>query len=246
MDRHVYERMRSLQQTHWWFAGRRAVLSRLIADLPLPRRARLFEAGLGVGGNVPMLRAFGELEGLEPDGPSRDYVLAEYGLAAADGRLPDALPFPPGRFDAVFALDVVEHVEDDAGAVAALGALVAPGGFLVVTVPAYQWMWSAHDVSHHHQRRYTRAELEALMARAGLTCVKASYFNTLLFPLAAAVRFLKRLLKVDSADDALPPAPVNRLMTWLFAAEAGWLRHGALPFGLSVVGIARREAAAAG
>lgn len=236
--------MRGLQDQHWWFAGRRAILSRLIADLPLPRRARLLEAGCGVGANVAMLRRFGALEGLEPDAPSRDYVRETFGLTPADGRLPDDLPFAPASFDAVFALDVVEHVDDDVAAIAALGALVAPGGFLVLTVPAYDWMWSAHDLAHHHKRRYTRARLETLMAKAGLRCVRASYFNTLLFPLAAAVRLAKRLLRLEGADDHMPPALVNRVMGSLFAAEAGWLRHAGLPFGLSVVGIARREAAA--
>lgn len=243
MERLVYDRMRNLETSHWWFVGRRAILSRLIGDLPLPRDARLLEAGCGVGGNVEMLRQFGQLEGLEPDAPSRDYVRQRYDVSVADGRLPDGLPYGPGDFDAVFALDVVEHVEDDVAAVAALGRLVAPGGFLILTVPAYDWMWSAHDLLHHHKRRYTQARLEALLVQAGLRCVKASYFNTLLFPLAALVRLAKRALRLTGEDDRMPPAGLNSVMRAIFSAEAGWLRHGRLPFGLSIVGIARREAA---
>jgi SAM-dependent methyltransferase len=241
MDRLVYDRMRGLEYSHWWFAGRRAILSRLVGALPLPPQARLLEAGCGVGGNIDMLRRFGRVEGLEPDAPSRDYIQQRYGLSPADGRLPDGLPYAPASFDAVFALDVVEHVAEDASSVAALGRLVKPGGYLILTVPAYGWMWSAHDVAHHHHRRYSRAQLKALIAQSGLTLLKASYFNTLLFPLAAVVRLVKRCLRLTGEDDRLPPAPLNRLMRSLFSAEAHWLARGSLPFGLSIVAIAQRE-----
>lgn len=241
MERHVYDRMRGLEQSHWWFAGRREILGGLIGDLALAADARLLEVGCGVGGNVEMLRRFGRLEGLEPDAPSRAYVQARHGLALADGCLPDDLPYAPASFDAVFALDVVEHIDDDRAAVAALARLVASGGYLVLTVPAYDWMWSAHDLAHHHKRRYTRARLVELLARSGLTCVKASYFNTLLFPLAALVRLTKRLFRLTGDEDVTPPKMVNQLLRRLFSAEAGWLRRAGLPFGLSIVAIARRE-----
>ena len=130
--------------------------------------------------------------------------------------------------------------DDDVDAVRALAGLLVPGGWLIATVPAYQWMWSHHDELHHHKRRYTRKEMVALFEGAGLKVRRASYFNALLFPAAAAVRILKNITGSKAADDAMPSKPVNAVLERLFASEAAWLRHGSLPFGLSIVIIGRK------
>ena len=241
MERVIYDRIRTLEGSHWWFTGRRAILKGLIGDLKLPSKARIVEVGCGGGGNIEMLRQFGEVSAVEPDAPSRDYVSQRLGLAVQPGLLPDGLPFGPGGFDAVCAFDVVEHVDDDAGAVKGLVTLLDPGGYLVITVPAYGWMWSHHDVQHHHKRRYRRAQMEALVTDAGLDIVRASYFNAILFPAAAIVRLAKRLIGNTSADDAMPPRSINALLSQVFSAEAGWLRKRPLPFGLSIIVIGRRR-----
>lgn len=240
MERVIYDRIRTLEGSHWWFTGRRAILTSLIGDLELPPHARIVEVGCGAGGNIEMLRRFGEVSAVEPDKPSRDYVSQRLGLTVQHGLLPDGLPFGPGGFDAVCAFDVVEHVDDDAGAVKGLAALLEPAGYLVITVPAYRWMWSHHDEQHHHKRRYRRSEMEALVKDAGLRVVRASYFNFLLFPMAAIVRMAKKAVGNTSADDAMPPRSLNALLSRVFSAEAGWLRRRPLPFGLSIIVIGRK------
>jgi SAM-dependent methyltransferase len=242
LERAVYDRMRELEQAHWWFVGRRELLGRVIGGLELSRDAKILEVGCGVGGNLPLLRRFGAVEALEPDAESRDYVAARLGVTVADGRLPDGLPYQDRAFDAVCSFDVLEHVEEDAASTRRLAELVAPGGYLVATVPAYRWMWSRHDELHHHRRRYTRAEFEALFRQAGLKVVKASYFNTLLFPLAVAARTAKRWLGLKGEDDRMPPGWLNRLLTRVFRWEATWVAQGAMPFGLSILVVARRPA----
>lgn len=243
MERAAYDRMKTLETTHWWFLGRRHVLGRLLAGLDLPAGARILEAGCGVGGNIEMLSRFGAVQAFEPDAPSRAYVAARTGVAPVEGFLPGDVPFGKRSFDAVCALDVIEHVDDDAGAVAALAEMVAPGGYLIVTVPAYQWMWSRHDEVHHHKRRYSRARILEVVRAGDLEPVKASYFNAILFPLAVAVRAAKKIARRASSDDAMPPTAVNGLFRRLFSLEGGWLSRHTLPFGLSIVVIARRPKA---
>jgi SAM-dependent methyltransferase len=240
MDRATYDRMRVLQDGHWWFEGRRRILAGLIGALELPKPAQILEVGCGPGGNLAMLKRFGEVTALEPDEASRAYAAERTGVRIEGGLLPNGLPFAPASFDLVCAFDVIEHVDADAASVAALARLLKPGGYLATTVPGQPWMWSRHDELHHHKRRYRLGPYRAMFEAAGLRVLTASYFNTLLFAPIAAVRALKLLTGSTAADDdAMPARPVNRLLTGLFAAEGPWLRHAALPIGVSIVLIAR-------
>ena len=241
MDRATYDRMRVLQADHWWFRGRRTILSGLIAGLDLPTPAQILEVGCGPGGNLGMLKAFGEVTGLEPDDASRAYAAESAGVRVEGGLLPDGLPFAPASLDHACAFDVIEHVDEDAASVAAIAALVKPGGYLATTVPGQPWMWSMHEDAHHHTRRYRLGAYRALFEDAGLQIVKASHFNTLLFAPIAAIRALKMATGSTAADDdAMPSAPVNDLLATLFGAELSWLKHAPLPIGVSIVLIARR------
>jgi SAM-dependent methyltransferase len=243
MDRATYDKMRVLQDRHWWFQGRRAILSSLIGGLALPNGAKILEAGCGPGGNLAMLSAFGAVTGLEPDAASRAYATERTGVPVESGALPGPLPFAPASFDLVCAFDVIEHVDEDEASVRALGGLVKPGGYFAATVPGQPWMLSRHDELHHHKRRYRMAPFRRLFAGAGLEVVKASYFNLLLFPPIAAIRAVKMATGSTAADDdATPPAPVNALLAALFGAERHWLRRASLPTGVSIVVIARRPA----
>ena len=241
MDRATYDRMRVLQDGHWWFEGRRRILAGLIGALELPKPAQVLEVGCGPGGNLEMLKRFGEVTAVEPDEASRAYAAERVGVRVEGGLLPDGLPFAPASFDLVCAFDVIEHVDEDAASVAALARLLKPGGFLATTVPGQPWMWSRHDELHHHKRRYRMKAYRALFDAAGLKIVTASYFNTLLLPPIAAIRALKMATGSTTADDdAMPPAPLNALLAELFGAELLWLKHAPLPFGVSIVVIARR------
>lgn len=243
MDRQVYERMRGLEDRHWWFKARREILTDQISRLGLPGGAKVLEVGCGTGGNLGMLARFGAVTGMEPDDEARGFAAEKAGVPVEAGLLPDGLPFQPGAFDLVAALDVIEHVNDDAGSVKALGGLLKPGGFMVTTVPAYQWMWSPHDELHHHKRRYVLGDYRRLFDEAGLKVRKASYFNTALFAPIALVRLAKLLLGLKSADeDSMPSAPINALFRRLFSGERLWLRGGAFPFGVSILLIAERPA----
>lgn len=241
MERAIYDRMRELQQDHWWFAARREILESEIGRLPLPRPARILEVGCGPGGNLELLKRFGEVRAIEPDDESRAYAAESAGVVVEGGLLPDGLPDLGGPFDMICAFDVIEHVDDDAGAVAALGQLLKPGGFLVTTVPAYAWMWSEHDARHHHKRRYSMAAYRRLFT--GLKVRRATHFNSVLFPPIAAVRLAKSAARVRGGDDEAMPAPaLNKVLKGLFAAEKQILKAADLPFGVSILLIAERPA----
>lgn len=244
MDRAVFDRMAELDQQHWWFTARRRILSEIIARIIRPpANARILELGCGTGHNLAMLGAFGRVEASELDDHARQLAAKRLGRPIEKAALPDLSMFPAASYDLVALLDVLEHVVDDKGSLAAILTRLKPGGALLLTVPANPWMWSAHDVAHHHHRRYRKREIAALASEAGYEIDLLSPFNSLLFPLIAAVRGLGKLRGHDSADDTLPPAPVNRALDRIFGLEAALIGRLPFPFGVSLVAVLRRARA---
>jgi SAM-dependent methyltransferase len=137
----------------------------------------------------------------------------------------------------VAILDVLEHVEEDREALISISKRLKPGGRILITVPAHPWMWSAHDEVNHHKRRYTRKSLAAVIAAAGLKLEMMSWFNSLLFPLAAAARGIGRLTGKSDSDDTMPPAFVNKVLEGLFGIERYALGRLPFPPGVSLVAI---------
>ncbi len=241
MNPEAYERMASLEDRHWWFLARRAIVAKIIAGLKLPPQARILDAGCGTGGNLAMLRNFGEVEATEMDDGARTIAAAKGVAAVSPGRLPDALPFQGAEFDLITLLDVLEHVADDEAALESLSGLLRPGGHLVTTVPAFSFLWSEHDEVHRHYRRYRKRELENKVRQAGMNVVYASYFNTFLFPLIATVRLGGRFLKRRKGGDlVMPGGGVNRLLYAIFSSERALLGKMRLPFGVSLLLVARK------
>jgi SAM-dependent methyltransferase len=158
------------------------------------------------------------------------------------GTLPDALPFLETQlFDLVCLFDVLEHVEDDIGALRAVRGLLAPGAAAIITVPAYKKLFGPHDVQLHHKRRYEREELRNLFDNAGLKVEKLSFMNTGLLPIAWLLRVWDKAKNKDRASGAaLPPPFINIIFSWIFGAEAYLLPQISLPFGLSIIAIVRR------
>ena len=243
MDREIYDNMREIEQTHWWFVVRRKIIADQISQLLQVNGLRILEVGCGTGGNLEMLSVFGDVIGVEPDEPSRLYASERSGIEILSGYLPDGLPNFDSQFDLVTAFDVIEHVEDDQSSILALKQLISPGGFLIATVPAYPWLWSSHDVHHHHRRRYLRGEFQGYIRAAGFEIRRATYFNTLLFPPIAATRLIRWLTGGASAsDDAAPPGKlVNAILTFIFSLEQKIIRHLNFDFGVSIMIVAQKS-----
>lgn len=236
----AYAEMAALQDSHWWFIGRRAVLSRIIGALPLPPAAHILEIGSGMGGNLRMLQEFGNVTAVEADESARRWSQQRLGLQVLPGMLPDRLPDLRQKFDLICLLDVLEHIADDAAALAALPPLLNDSGRVLVTVPAYQWLWSAHDEKLHHFRRYTAAGLASVARQSGYAIERTGYYNSLLFPVAAATRLYARLSGTKTvAGNSLPPPFINGLLRRLFAAESRMIQAIRFPFGVSIFAILR-------
>ena len=150
--------------------------------------------------------------------------------------------FKRDAYDLVALLDVLEHVPDDVASLRAIHRRLKPGGTLLLTVPANPWMWTAHDAAHHHFRRYSKQQLAEVIADAGFEVQLLSFFNSLLFPLVAAARLIGKVTGKESADDALPSAPVNGVLDRIFGLESGMIGRVPMPFGVSLVAVVRRPA----
>ncbi|MGL4573382.1 MAG: class I SAM-dependent methyltransferase [Burkholderiaceae bacterium] len=242
MSPDAYVEMARTEAQHWWFAGRRAILARMLRSLNLSPDARIFEIGSGTGGNLDMLAALGKVSAMELDEHARalaqDKTQGRYVISA--GSCPENIAFSGERFDLVCMFDVLEHIEEDVATLRALHARLAPGGRVVLTVPAHPWLWSPHDVFLHHKRRYPKAELQEKIIACGFEIDKLSYFNMALFPVSVLVRLKDRVLgATQSSGTGLPPAPLNALMMQVFAVERHVLARMNLPFGLSLLCVCR-------
>ena len=239
MDRIVYDRMAAHDSTHWWYRARREILADYLTRAAgLPRDARILEIGCGTGHNLPMLARFGDVEAIEIDPVARGIASERLGKPVLAAPLPDLPGIERGAYDLIAVLDVVEHIEDDVAALKAMGECLKPGGKILIAVPAHQWMWSAHDVVNHHHRRYSKATLGKAIAAAGLSHNGLRYFNSLLFPLAAAARMAGRLTGRDDSDDSPPPKPLNTLFETIFGLERHLVGRVPLPPGVSIVTLA--------
>lgn len=239
MERQVYDRMAEVADVHWWYVARRKILADLIRrEVRPPTKARILEIGCGTGHNLGMLESFGTVDGLEVDGEARAIAEKRLGKALLAAPLPGLKGVDRGSYDLIAALDVVEHIDDDEGALAAIAECLKPGGKLLMTVPAHQWMWSAHDTANHHKRRYSKRALRALIEGSPLKLEKIGYFNSLLFPLAIAARGAGKLTGRDDSDDKLPPRPINALFEKVFELERYLVGRLPLPPGLSLFAVA--------
>ena len=239
MERAAYREMAELDQRHWWYRARRAILADLIRREVAPTAdARILEIGCGTGHNLEMLGRFGQLEAIELDDESRAIAEKRLGRKIMIARLPELAGIPARHYDLIAALDVIEHIDDDAGSVATIATKLKPGGKFIMTVPAHPWMWSAHDAVNHHKRRYSKRGLRQLIEGSPLRLQKIGYFNSLLFPLAVADRVASKLRGKDEAEVKLPSAPVNSALETVFAAERHLVGRLPLPPGLSLFAVA--------
>jgi SAM-dependent methyltransferase len=242
MNPAAYGEMAEVQGGHWWYVGRRRILREQLRSLALPSDAAILEVGSGTGANLGLLAEFGRVAGLEMEERAIEFARRSLGdrheVRLVHGRCPDDLHQLGERYDLVCLFDVLEHIAQDREALRRLRTLLKPDGRILLSVPAYQWMWGPHDEHFHHQRRYSKAALVRTCENAGLAVSRTCHFNTLLFPLAVAERMRERWTGRRGAATRLPPPRLNALLSTVFGAERHLVTRMAPPFGLSLLLVA--------
>lgn len=238
MERVIYDRMAEHDSRHWWYIARRDILAAVIArEILLPPQARILEIGCGTGHNLSMLARFGDIEAIEIDEAARAIAARRIDRAVHAAPLPALDGIAHGQYDLIAILDVLEHVEQDEEALRQIAARLRPGGCILITVPAFPWLWSAHDVTNHHHRRYTRKSLKRVIRAAGLRLRTLSWFNSALFPLVVCARFWGKITGKEDSDDALPSPLINKVLEKIFGFERHLVGRVPMPPGVSLIAI---------
>ncbi len=243
MDR-LLEATARAERDHFWFRGFRRFVEPFVREAAGGRTdARILDCGSGTGVNLPLLGRYGTAIGID---------LTWTGLAYARGRgerrvaqaSATHLPFAAGTFDVVTSFDVIYALtdRDEAAAIAEMHRVLRPGGHLVVNAAAMGLLKGNHSVLAGEIRRYTRATLGTRLARAGFSVRRMTYTNATIMPLVAGVRLAQRIAghEESSREISAPPAPLNAALTGLLAAEAAALRFVNMPFGSSLLALARK------
>ncbi len=241
MKQQFAESYANIEQWHWWFRGRQRILESVLRrELGGRHSISIASVGCGPAEGLRWLEQFAGAQGkivgidVEQMHARRIRPLIEYVVGSLE-----AAPFASHSFDAVLALDVLEHLDDDARGLREAARIVRPDGLLLVTVPALPSLWGGQDVVSHHRRRYTKQTLCETFARAGLPLPRVSYFNSFLFPPIAGVRWTRRALglaeRARSDFDDTRPGLVNEVLASVFAAERHVVTRISLPIGVSLL-----------
>ena len=246
MREEFYAEYYEIENVHWWFLARWKILMDVIEHEFVGRpEIRALDAGCGTGTMLGHLETLGPAVGLDRAAAAVRFCRSRGRNRVVQGSA-GALPWDDEAFDLVCALDMLEHIEDDGVALEEMGRVCRPGGRILITVPAYRFLWGRQDEISQHLRRYTARELQARITAAGLEVGKLTYFNTLLFPVVAAIRLARRLLPEDPDEEIesdftmTQPGRMNDLLTRVFQAESGLIRAVRLPFGVSLLAVARK------
>lgn len=242
MQSHHYPILYEVEETHWWYVGRRRIIQYLVEKIctTLNPNPRILDVGCGTGANLKMLAAHGRAEGVDISSQAVDFC-RERGLDSVRLGAAEQLPYENGSFDLVTALDVIEHLDDDVAGLREMRRVLRRDGRVLLFVPAFMFLWGVQDDVSNHRRRYTLPGLLKVVEAAGFSVEWSSYANISFFLPVLAVRSVMRWLGLRADTEyGINISPMNGPFSRLFAAERFVLKHGRLPFGVSAVCIARR------
>ncbi len=242
MQRHTYEILNRVENTHWWFVGRRSILESILSEMAeefSSKDLKILDVGCGTGANLQMLSKFGNAEGVDVSEQAIRFC-REKGLKVRFG-LAEELPFSDESFDIVTALDVIEHLDDDIRGLREMHRVLKAGGRMLIFVPAFMWLWGVQDEVSNHRIRYTRSQIVERVQMAGFQIERATYANiTFLLPIFLG-RILMRIFKIKpNSENNINISTLNGIFGKLFGAERFWLKFADIPVGVSIIVVARK------
>jgi SAM-dependent methyltransferase len=254
MQQHTYAIMDEVEGSHWWFVGRRAILESFLksivdkmskslapldADKGVRFPLRILDVGCGTGANIEMLSQYGDAEGVDVSDDALEFCRKK-GLTVQKG-LAERLPYDDGSFDLTTALDVIEHLDDDVEGLKEMYRVTREGGYSLFFVPAFMWLWGVQDDISNHRIRYTRSQIIERIERAGYKVERATYANITFFPPILAGRTLMKLTGIKpESENNITISGLNGIMGKIFSSESLWLKNFNLPFGVSIVVVAKK------
>ncbi len=244
MQQHTYEIMNRVEDSHWWFVGRRAILESFLEQIIQNPKSKIqnpkiLDVGCGTGANLEMLANFGEAEGVDVSDAALEFC-KQKGLKAHKG-LAESLPFADESFDVVTALDVVEHLDDDIAGLKEMNRVLRTSGKTLIFVPAFMWLWGVQDDVSNHRIRYTKKQIVERLEKAGFTIERATYANITFFAPILSGRTLMKLTGIKpESENNVNVSALNGVFGKLYGAEKFWLKKFNFPFGVSIVIVAEK------
>lgn len=245
MQQHTYAIMDEVEGSHWWFVGRRAILEsflKQICPLLATRHSslRILDVGCGTGANIEMLSQYGEAEGVDVSDDALEFCRLK-GLKAQKG-LAETLPYADESFELTTALDVVEHLDDDIAGLKEMFRVTKRGGYSLIFVPAFMWLWGVQDDISNHRIRYTKKQIVSRLETAGYTVERATYANWTFFAPILAGRTIMKITGIKpESENNITISGLNGIFGKLFGAERFWLKNFNFPFGVSIVVVAKKK-----
>lgn len=246
MEQHTYAIMDEVEGSHWWFVGRRAILAMFLRQIYDKMRlgstsfVKILDVGCGTGANMRLLVQFGNVEGVDVSDDALEFCRHK-GLNVKKG-LAEKLPYEDDAFDITTALDVVEHLDDDIAGLKEMYRVTRSGGYSLIFVPAFMWLWGVQDDISNHRIRYTKTQIVERLKAVGYSIERATYANWTFFVPILAGRMIMRITGIKpESENNITISALNGVFGKLFGAERFWLRHLNFPFGVSIVVVARKN-----
>lgn len=244
MMQHTYAILYEVEGSHWWYKGRRRIIASFVKEICSrikDHRPQILDVGCGTGANLVMLGEFGEAHGIDVSHDALSFC-RERGLENVRHGAAEELPYEDGTFDLVTALDVVEHLDDDAAGLKEFRRVLRSDGRILLFVPAFMFLWGVQDDVSHHRRRYTLPQLLKVVREAGFEIERATYANITFFLPILLVRKFMRLTGIRTeTENSIGISAFNGLLGRVFGAESSFLRRMNLPFGVSALCVARKS-----